>query len=131
MQHTKASSVSPLYLLERFEVGIVKFDAQRHVVGMADCARRVLPVHQKQPFDRRVLSFHPQRSQPKVEFMLDQAAQCPAANPPPMAMIINIPERVLLIKVAQLSDGVREQILAGDADIGPMPRWPAALAAVS
>lgn len=102
--------VSPLYLLERFDVGIVQLDAGRHVVGMNEFARRVLPVGQTQPFDRMVLSFHPERSQPKVEFMLDQAAQCPVANPPPMAMIINIPERVLLIKVARLSDGAGQAI---------------------
>ena len=95
--------VSPLYLLERFDVGIVQLDADRHVVSMNDFARRVLPVEEKQPFDRFVLSFHPERSQPKVEFMLDQAAQCPVANPPLMTMIINIPERVLLIKVSAMS----------------------------
>jgi LytTR family transcriptional regulator, CO-responsive transcriptional regulator RcoM len=100
--------VSPLYLLERFEVGIVILDARRHVVSMNDYARRVLPVEGKQPFDRMVLSFHPERSQPKVEFLLDQAARCPVANPPPMAMIINIPERVLLIKVTRLSDATHE-----------------------
>jgi hypothetical protein len=97
------SSVSPLYLLERSDVGIVQLDARRHVVGMNDFARRVLPVDEKQPFDRFVLSFHPERSQPKVEFMLDQAGQCPVAAPPPMTMIINIPERVLLIKVSRMS----------------------------
>jgi LytTR family transcriptional regulator, CO-responsive transcriptional regulator RcoM len=106
-----SSSVSPLYLLERFEAGIVQLDVRRHVVAMNDFARRVLPVDQKQPFDRMVLSFHPERSQPKVEFLLDQAARCPVANPPPMAMIINIPERVLLIKVSRLSDAKLE--LAG------------------
>ena len=57
----------------------------------------------KQPFEKMVLSFHPERSQPKVKFLLDQA-ECPVSNPPPMTMIINIPERVLLIKVAKLSD---------------------------
>ena len=100
----RAAAVSPLYLLERFEAGIVQLDAGRHVVAMNDFARRVLPVEDKQPFDRFVLSFHPERSQPKVEFMLDQAA-CPVSNPPPMTMIINIPERVLLIKVTRLTDG--------------------------
>jgi DNA-binding LytR/AlgR family response regulator len=97
--------VSPLYLLERFDVGIVHLDAGRRVTGMNDFARRVLPVEQMQPFDRMVLSFHPERSQPKVEFLLDQAAVCPVANPPPMTMIINIPERVLLIKVSRTADG--------------------------
>ena len=103
MDRRVARQASPLYLLERFDVGLVHLDAERRVVGMNDFARRVLPVDQKQPFDRMVLSFHPERSQPKVEFLLDQASQCPVANPPPMTMINNIPERMLLIKVSHLS----------------------------
>jgi hypothetical protein len=98
---------SPLLWLERFDVGVVQLDTQRTVVAMNAFARRVLPVEARQPFDRMVLSFHPERSQPKVESLLDQAGACPVANPPPMAMIINIPERVLLIKVTQLTDGQR------------------------
>lgn len=98
-------AVSPLYLLERFDVGIVHLDGDRRVVGMNDFARRVLPVDRMLPFDQMVLQFHPERSRPKVEFLLDQAARCPVAAPPPMTMIINIPERVLLIKVSRLSDG--------------------------
>jgi DNA-binding LytR/AlgR family response regulator len=99
----RTAPVSPLYLLERFEAGIVNLDARRHVVSMNDYARRVLPVEAMQPFERMVLSFHPERSQPKVEFMLELAARCPVANPPPMTMIINIPERVLLIKVTRVT----------------------------
>ena len=98
------TALSPLYLLERFEVGVVHLDDERRVVGMNDFARRVLPVEQMQPFDRMVLSFHPESSQPKVEFLLDQAAVCPVSNPPPMTMIINIPERVLLIKLSRTAD---------------------------
>jgi LytTR family transcriptional regulator, CO-responsive transcriptional regulator RcoM len=103
-------TVSPLYLLERFDVGIVQLDADRRVVGMNDFARRVLPVDQMLPFDKMVLSFHPDRSRPKVAFMLDQAAQCPVATPPPMTMIINIPERVLLIKVSRLTGGDQQPV---------------------
>jgi hypothetical protein len=98
------TQISPLYLLERFDVGIVHLDDERRVVGMNDLARRTLPVDQMQPFEAAVLAFHPERSRPKVEFMLDQAVVCPVTNPPPMTMIINIPERVLLIKVTRLSD---------------------------
>jgi len=94
---------SPLYLLERSDVGVVQLDRELKVVAMNTFARRVLPVDDKQPFEKMVLSFHPERSQPKVKFLLDQT-ECPVANPPPMAMIINIPERVLLIKVTKLSD---------------------------
>jgi sensor histidine kinase regulating citrate/malate metabolism len=60
-------AVSPLYLLERFDVGVIELDAARNVTAMNDFASRVLPVAEKQPFGRRVLSFHPERSQPKVE----------------------------------------------------------------
>jgi len=104
----KAQALSPLDLLERFDVGIVHLDEQRHVTGMNTFARRVLPVAEMQPFNRMVLSFHPERSQPKVEALLDQAATCPVASPPPMTMIINIPERVLLIKVSRMSGAQRQ-----------------------
>lgn len=136
--------VSPLYLLERFDVGVIELDAERHVVAMNDFARRVLPMQEKQPFDRMVLSFHPERSQPKVDFLLAQAAasaQCPVSNPPPMTMIINIPERVLLIKVTRMggADGatrgyvlvfyditevvaVGDAAMAGSTEAGTPPR---------
>lgn len=94
---------SPLYLLERSDVGLVQLDHELRVVAMNSFARRVLPVEDRQPFDKMVLSFHPERSQPKVKFLLDQT-ECPVSNPPPMAMIINIPERVLMIKVAKMAD---------------------------
>jgi hypothetical protein len=94
---------SPLYLLERSDVGLVQLDRDLKVVAMNSFARRALPVEDKQPFEKMVLTFHPERSQTKVKFLLDQA-ECPVSNPPPMTMIINIPERVLLIKVAKMSD---------------------------
>jgi len=94
---------SPLYLLERSDVGVVHLDRDLKVVAMNSFARRVLPVEDKQPFEKMVLSFHPERSQAKVQFLLDQA-ECPVSNPPPMTMIINIPERVLLIKVTKTAD---------------------------
>lgn len=95
---------SPLYLFEKFEVGVIHLDAQRTVLAMNDFARKVLPVGEKQPFDKLVTSFHPERSKPKVSFLLDQAAGCPVAGNTPMTMIINIPEQVLLIKVTRLAD---------------------------
>jgi LytTR family transcriptional regulator, CO-responsive transcriptional regulator RcoM len=97
------SQASPLYLLERSEVGLVQLDRDLKVASMNSFARRVLPVEEKQPFEKMVLSFHPERSQSKVRFLIDQT-ECPVSNPPPMTMIINIPERVLLIKVARMAD---------------------------
>ena len=93
---TSASGHSSLYLFEKFEVGVIHLDAQRKVLAMNDFARKVLPVDEKQPFDRIVTSFHPERSQPKVGFLLDQASACPVANATPMTMIINIPAQSML-----------------------------------
>lgn len=90
-----AQSASPVYLFEKFEAGIITLNAQRQVVGMNDYARRVLPVQQMKPFERFVLDFHPERSRPKVEFLLDQASACPVAGNVPMTMIINIADPVL------------------------------------
>lgn len=100
---SRANPASTLYLLERSDVGLVQLDRDLKVVAMNSFARRVLPVEEKQPFEKMVLSFHPERSQAKVKFLIDQA-ECPVNNPPPMTMIINIPERVLLIKVTKMSD---------------------------
>ena len=74
-------SRSPLYLLERSDVGVVHLDRELTVVAMNSFARRVLPVEDKQPFEKMVLSFHPERSVAKVKFLLDQA-ECPVSNPP-------------------------------------------------
>ena len=100
----KTTANPSLYLFEKFEAGVIHLDAQRHVLAMNDYARRVLPVDEKQPFDKLVTSFHPERSKPKVNFLLDQASGCPVASSTPMTMIINIPEQVLLIKVTRLGD---------------------------
>lgn len=98
-----ANASSWLYLLERFDVGVIHLDMSLHVVGMNDFARRSLPVQDKLPFDKYVLDFHPDAAKSKVKFLLDQA-ECPVNNAPPMAMMINIPDRMLLIKVSKIGD---------------------------
>ncbi|MDP2066982.1 MAG: LytTR family transcriptional regulator DNA-binding domain-containing protein [Burkholderiaceae bacterium] len=98
-----SASNSWLYLLERFDVGVVHLDLELRVLGMNDYARRSLPVQEKLPFGKLVLSFHPDAAQAKVKFLLGQA-ECPVNNAPPMAMMINIPDRVLLIKVSKIGD---------------------------
>jgi hypothetical protein len=45
---------------------------------------------------------HPERSKPKVKFLLDEALGCPMANAVPR--IINNPEQLLLIRVSRLGD---------------------------
>lgn len=96
-------SSSWLYLLERFDVGVVHLSLDLHVIGMNDYARRSLPVDEKLPFNKLVTDFHPEAAKAKVKFLLGQA-ECPVNNAPPMAMMINIPDRMLLIKVSKISD---------------------------
>lgn len=98
-----APSSSWLYLLERFDVGVVNLDLELRVMGMNDYARRSLPLQDKMPFGKIVTSFHPEVAKAKVKFLLGQA-ECPVNNAPPMAMMINIPDRVLLIKVSKMGD---------------------------
>lgn len=98
-----ATSSSWLYQLERFDVGVVHVDRELRVVGMNDFARRSLPVQEKLPFGKIVTSFHPEAARAKLKFLLGQA-ECPVNNAPPMALMINIPDRVLLIKVSKMGD---------------------------
>jgi hypothetical protein len=98
-----APSSSWLYLLERFDVGVVHIDRELKVTGMNDFARRSLPVEDKLPFGKVVTSFHPEGARAKLKFLLGHA-ECPVNNAPPMAMMINIPDRVLLIKVSKMGD---------------------------
>ena len=71
---------------------------------MNDFARRSLPVDEKLPFGKLVTSFHPESSRAKVQFQIIGQAECPVSNAPPMTMIINIPERMLLVKVSKIGD---------------------------
>jgi hypothetical protein len=69
MESRTPTAVSPLVLLERSDVGLVPLDARRHVVGMNDFARRVLPAGEKPPCDRFMLALAPGSSQAQVAFM--------------------------------------------------------------
>jgi LytTR family transcriptional regulator, CO-responsive transcriptional regulator RcoM len=101
---SKSAAQSGLHWFEKFDVGVIHLDAQRNVVALNDYARAVLPVKDKMPFNKLVTTFHPERSKPKVKFLLDEAEGCPMSSAVPMTMIINIPEQVLLIKVSRLAD---------------------------
>ena len=67
------SSGSWLFMLERFDIGLVHIGRQSRVVGMNDCARRCLPVEEKLPFGKPVTSFHLKASRAKLQFLIGQA----------------------------------------------------------
>ncbi len=57
-----------------------------------------------------VLQVHPPRSRGKIEFLLrtHDAGGHAMLSPPPLAMMINIPDRMLMVKVSQMmgADGI-------------------------
>ncbi len=87
--------------LQQFDPGIVWLDAKNTITAMNTVAAETLGDKAGRLIGQEVLQIHPEKSREKVKFLLDQAS-CPAPSPPPVTMMINIPERVLLIKVSKM-----------------------------
>lgn len=87
--------------LEKFDVGVVWLDANKRVIALNRFASDVLVVRPGEVIGNEILQFHPERSRAKVQWLLE-SSECPAESPPPMTMMINIPDRVLLIKVSKM-----------------------------
>ncbi len=98
--------------LEQFNPGIVWLDAERRVTAMNDVAIQVLrPAAEPSlgiPLDAMfgvdVLMLHPPKSREKIAFLLghSEIAAHNGKSAPPQAMMINIPDRMLMIKVSQM-----------------------------
>ncbi len=87
--------------LEKFDIGVVWLDARNRVIALNGVAQDVLSVKVGEAIGEEITQFHPERSRDKVKWLLESAA-CPADAPLPMTMMINIPDRVLLIKVCKM-----------------------------
>lgn len=87
--------------LQRFDPGIVWLDAHNRVIGLNTVALQVLGADAETIIGQEILHFHPERSRAKVQLLLESSA-CPADSPPPMTMMINIPDKILLIKVSKI-----------------------------
>jgi hypothetical protein len=99
--------------LEQFNPGMVWLDEQGHVTAFNDVALQILGpageqslgVSQDKLFGIDVVQLHPEKSRDKLRFLLHSrdAGGCPVKSPPPVAMMINIPDRILMIKVSKMS----------------------------
>lgn len=87
--------------LQRFDPGIVWLDADNQIMGMNSVATNILGADAEAAIGLEILQFHPEKSRSKVKWLLEETA-CPVESPPPMTMMINIPDRVLLIKVSKV-----------------------------
>jgi LytTR family transcriptional regulator, CO-responsive transcriptional regulator RcoM len=100
--------------LEQFNPGVVWLDAQGRVSAFNDVALQILGaageqslgVDQDRLFGMDVVQLHPAKSREKLRFLLQSrdAGGCPVKSPPPVAMMINIPDRLLMLKVSRMSD---------------------------
>jgi hypothetical protein len=103
--------------LQRLDLGIVWLDTENHVTGFNDIAWQLLAPAGEQtlgvPRERLhgidILQLHPLKSREKLALLLGkedgEAAgidKCPVRSPPAMTMMINIPDRVLLLKVSKM-----------------------------
>jgi hypothetical protein len=99
--------------LEQFNPGVVWLDATGRVTAFNDVALQILGpageqslgVKQDTLFGIDVVQLHPEKSRDKLRFLLQSrdAGGCPVKSPPPVAMMINIPDRILMIKVSKMS----------------------------
>lgn len=98
--------------LEQFNPGMVWLDATNRIVALNDVAMQILgPAAQESLgvsgenlLGLDVLQMHSEKSREKLRFLLRSGseASCPVKSPPPIAMMINIPDRMLLIKVSKM-----------------------------
>ncbi|GAA4022531.1 LytTR family transcriptional regulator DNA-binding domain-containing protein [Actimicrobium antarcticum] len=99
--------------LEQFDPGMVWLDADNHVLAMNDTALTILGpaaehslgVDPDTLLGIDVLQMHPDKSRDKLRLLLQagSAGGCPMKSPPPVAMMINIPDRVLVVKVSKMT----------------------------
>ena len=87
--------------LQQFDPGMVWLDKDNRILAMNGVAMETLGARPGELIGEEVLQVHPESSREKVRWLLDQSS-CPARSPPPMTMMINIPERVLMIKVSKM-----------------------------
>jgi len=92
---------SLLYQLQQFDPGMVWLDKNNIITAMNGLAQNLLGDREGKLIGQEVLQIHPLRSRDKVRSLLE-TSHCPMDSPPPVTMMINIPERLLLIKVAQM-----------------------------
>jgi hypothetical protein len=87
--------------LQKFDPGVVWLDGQNHIFAINSVAVAVLGANAEEIIGKEILQFHPEKSRAKVQWLLDSSS-CPVESAPPMTMMINIPDRVLLIKVSKM-----------------------------
>lgn len=101
--------------LQHLDLGMVWLDTHNRVTAFNDIAwqllapagEQTLGVSREELIGIDLLKLHPIKSRDKLELLLREPDasgidRCPVRSPPPVTMMINIPDRVLLIKVSKM-----------------------------
>lgn len=109
------NSESLQHRLEQLDLGMVWIDRDNHVIGfnevawqlLAPAGEQTLGVARERLIGIDLLALHPSKSREKLALLLGGEApagvdRCPVRSPPAITMMINIPDRVLLLKVSKI-----------------------------
>ncbi len=89
------------YKLQQFDPGIVWLNEKNTVIALNAVAQDILGNLKNNPLGENIINFHPQKSRNKIKMLLEES-QCPFSSPPPISMMINAIERLLMIKVSKM-----------------------------
>lgn len=89
------------YKLQQFDPGIVWLNEKNTVIALNSVAQEILGNLKNNPLGENIINFHPPKSRNKIEMLLEKS-QCPFSSPPPISMMINAIERLLMIKVSKM-----------------------------
>ncbi len=87
--------------LQKFDPGIVWLDDANHILALNTEASKIFGANAYELIGEEILQLHPESSRAKVEWLL-KSSTCPVESPPPMTMMINTPDKVLLVKVSRM-----------------------------
>jgi len=92
------------YILNRLPIGIVMLDPEHRVVSYSGEAAALFGEdHLKQTLGQPIQSTHPPQSRGKIDWLLHECREGGASGY--ASMLINMPERVLQLRVVHMADG--------------------------
>lgn len=89
------------YKLQQFNPGIVWLDKSNTITALNSVAIDVLGSLKESALGENIFNFHPEKSHEKISLLLKES-QCPMDSPPPVSMMVNTIDRLLMIKVSKM-----------------------------
>lgn len=92
------------YILNRLPIGIVMLDEEARVTSFSGTAEALFGEQRmREALGNTIQSTHPEHSRSKIDWLLQQSRQEGSSGY--ASMLINVPDRVLQLRMVQLGDG--------------------------